>query len=139
MAGDQADVPGADVKRGDHRVIGLLRGLVPPHGLIDAEPPLEQVYHACPGQLAPGDLQRVVGQREQPEAMITEPAQRHGDVRMGRHRGEPAGELVGVGVADRDALGVGQHAEHGRADVGERDVDASERERLGVGNQPGEP
>jgi hypothetical protein len=32
-----------------------------------------------------------------------------------------------------------EHPEHGTADVGERDVDAGQRERLGVGDQPGEP
>ena len=90
-------------------------------------------------QLPPGDLQRVVGEREQPEAMVAEPAQGRGDLGMGRHGGEPVGELGPVGVTDRDAAGGGEHPEHGAADVGERNVDAGERERLRVGDQIGEP
>jgi hypothetical protein len=110
-----------------------------PHGFVDAEPALEHVDHAGPLQLPAGDLQRVVGQREQPEAVVTQTAQGRGDLGMGRHRGEPVSELGAVGVADRDAARRGKHPEHGAADVGERDVDARQRERLGVGDQPGEP
>ena len=52
---------------------------------------------------------------------------------------EPVGELGAVGVADRDATGGGEHPQHRTADVGERHIDASERERLGVRDQPGKP
>src|SRR6478672_7695114 len=72
---DQADVTRIDLERGGHRVVGLRRWLVAAHGLVDAETALEYVDHARPLQLPPGDLQRVVGQREQPEAMLAEPAQ----------------------------------------------------------------
>jgi hypothetical protein len=71
--------------------------------------------------------------------MLTEPAQGRGNLGVGRHCGEPGRELRTVGVTDRDAAGGGEHLEHGRADVGERDVDAGEGERLGVGDQIGEP
>src|SRR6185312_7359615 len=43
------------------------------------------------------------------------------------------------GVSDRDVARGGEHPEHGTADVGERDVDAGERERLRVEDQVGEP
>ena len=42
---------------------------------------------------------------------------------MGRHRGEPVGELGTVGVADRDATGGGEHPQYRTADVGERHID----------------
>jgi hypothetical protein len=52
---------------------------------------------------------------------------------------EPAGELGAVGITDRHAAGGSEHPEHGTADAGERNVDAGQRERLRVGDQPGEP
>jgi hypothetical protein len=71
--------------------------------------------------------------------MVAEPAQGRGNLGMGRHCGEPVGELGTVGVTDRDAACGGEHPEHGTADVGERNVDAGERERLRVEDQVGEP
>ena len=47
-------------------------------------------------QLPPGDSQRVVGEGEQPEAVVAQPSQGRGDLGMGRHGGEPVGELGGV-------------------------------------------
>jgi hypothetical protein len=139
VARDQADVARIDLECGGYRLVGLWRRLVAFHGLVDAEAAFEQVDDAAMLQLTPVDLQRVVGKREQPEAMVAEPAQGRGDLGMGRHGGEPVGELRTVGVTDGDVTRGGEHPEHGTADVGERDVDARERERLGVGDQPGEP
>jgi acyl-CoA synthetase (AMP-forming)/AMP-acid ligase II len=139
VARDQADVAGSDLERGGYRVVGLLGRLVPLDGLVDAEAALEQVDHARLLQLPARDLQRVVGEREQPEAVLVELAQGRGDFGVGRHRGEPVGELGGVRVPDGDTAGGGEHPEHGAADVGERDVYAGQRERLGVGDQVREP
>ena len=38
--------PGVDLESGGDRAVGLGRGLVPSHGLIDAEPALEHVDDA---------------------------------------------------------------------------------------------
>jgi hypothetical protein len=46
---------------------------VPLHGLVDAEAALEQIDDSRVLQLPPGDLQRVVGEREQAEAVVAEP------------------------------------------------------------------
>jgi hypothetical protein len=46
VAGDQADVGGVDLEGGGHRTVGLGRGLVASHSLIDAEPALEYVDNA---------------------------------------------------------------------------------------------
>jgi hypothetical protein len=56
---------------------------------------------------------------------VAQPAQGHGDLGMGRHRGEPVRQLGGIGATDRDAATGGEHPEHGAADIGER-VSASE-------------
>jgi hypothetical protein len=63
-------------------VVGLRSGLVASHGLVDAETALEHVDHARTFQLPPGDLQGVVGEREQPEAVVAESAQCRGDLGM---------------------------------------------------------
>ena len=52
---------------------------------------------------------------------------------------EPAGEFGAGGITDRYAAGGSEHPEHGTAGAGERNVDAGQRERLRVGDQPGEP
>src|SRR5580693_571702 len=109
MTRDQADMARIDLERGRYRVVGLRRGLVAAHGPVDAETALENVDDAAMLQLPPGNLQRVVGEREQPEAVVAEPAQGRGDLGMGRHGGEPVGELGGVGVADRDVACSGEH------------------------------
>ena len=62
--------------------VGLRRRLMAPHGLVDTEPALEHVDHTRPVQLPPGDRQRVVGEREQPEAIFAERAGR-GDLGWG--------------------------------------------------------
>src|ERR1700728_3119406 len=49
------------------------------------------------------------------------PAQRTGDLGVGRHGGEPVGELGGVGLTDGEIAGGGEHLQDGGADVGERD------------------
>jgi len=69
-------------------------------------PIVSQTWQAI-RQMPPGDLQRVVGEREQPEAMVAEPAQGRGDLGMRWHGGEPVGELGRVGVTDLDAAGRG--------------------------------
>jgi hypothetical protein len=73
MGGDQADVARFELERGGDGVVGLLRWLVPLHGLVDAEAALEQIDDSRALQLLPGDLQRVVGEREQAEAVVAEP------------------------------------------------------------------
>ncbi|CAM5732009.1 hypothetical protein SANTM175S_03395 [Streptomyces antimycoticus] len=89
---------------------------------LHAEAALEQIDHPRPLQLPLGDLQRVVGEREQPEAMVAQPTQGRRDFGMGRHAAKPLREFGAVGVADRDVAGGGEHPEHGTADVGEQDV-----------------
>ena len=57
-------------------MVGLWRWLVAPDGLVHAETALEQVDHPRALQLPPRDLQGVVGEREQPEAMVAEARRR---------------------------------------------------------------
>jgi hypothetical protein len=42
--------------------------------------------------------------------VLPEPAQRGGDLGVGRHGGEPVRELGGVGGADGEAAGGGERA-----------------------------
>jgi hypothetical protein len=46
-------------------------------------PALEHVDHTRVLELPAGNLQRLVGERGQPEATAAQPAQRGGDLRMG--------------------------------------------------------
>ncbi len=75
----------------------------------------------------------------QMSAGSAEPPESRGHLGMGRHRGEPLGELGSVGRRDRDPPRRGEHPQHSRTDLGKRDVDAGERQRLGVGDQTREP
>jgi hypothetical protein len=93
VASNQADVRGIGLELIGDPAVSLGRRLVAPHALVDAEAALEHVDHPCLLQLRPGDLERVVGEREEPEPVIPEPPENRRHLGMGRHRGEPLGEL----------------------------------------------
>jgi hypothetical protein len=77
--------------------------------------------------------------RQHPSGGPPAPAQSRRNLGMGWHRGEPVRELGRVLVGDRDAACRCEHSQNGAPDVCERHVHAGERERLGVGDQVGEP
>lgn len=71
------------------RVVALRRRLVATHGLVDAETAFEEVDDACLRELPAGDLQRVIGEREQTEAVLVQPTEGGVHLSVGRQNSGP--------------------------------------------------
>ncbi len=139
MAGDEAHLGRRCAKRSRDLGVSLRRRLVPFGGVVDAESPVEQVDQPAVSQLASGDGGRVVRQGEEVEARRFQPPQGSGNVGIGRHGGEPIGELLAVSRGDLDAPGRGDLLQDSAADVSEGDIDVGDRQGLGVGDELLEP
>src|SRR4029077_8242118 len=85
VAGDQAYVRRLRLHCPSHSHVGFRCGLVAADLIIDAEPPLEDIQQAGSLELSPGNLGRVVGQREKPETGVSQFPKRVRYFRMRRH------------------------------------------------------